>query len=161
MFGISATGNFTNVLAGIEKRKKGVNKAHTKSVQDAGRAAEAMEKKLVRVKTGATRASIDTYKVSDQEVWVGPKKTSAYFLEKGRKGFCAKGARSGLKRGSVIGGTTTDHKQMLRFKGSNGKWIFRRCVGPAKPRPFVEPTYHYIRVYFPRLMQQNIHKALD
>lgn len=41
-----------------------------------------------------------------------------------------------------------------------GKVIFRRRVGPAKPRPYVEPTRRAMQTMFPRIMQQEISKAI-
>jgi hypothetical protein len=158
MFGMSS--NLSTVLANMEKRKERVRLAPITTVNKAAQTGEAMAKKLVRVKTGALRGSIDIFHKGETEKWIGPKKWYGIVVEKGRKGFCAHGVRSGLKRGSVISGTTVDHKQVLRFKGKNG-WVFTPCVGPSKPYPFMEPTYMYLRVYFPKLMKENIRKALN
>lgn len=47
----------------------------------------------------------------------------------------------------------------LKFE-IGGKIIFRRSVGPAKPRPYVEPTRRSMRTMFPKIMQQELGKAI-
>jgi len=47
----------------------------------------------------------------------------------------------------------------LKFE-INGKILFRRSVGPAKPRPYVEPTRRSMRTMFPKIMQKEIASAI-
>jgi len=48
----------------------------------------------------------------------------------------------------------------LKFE-INGKILFRRSVGPAKPRPYVEPTRRSMRTMFPKIMQKEIASAIQ
>nr|WP_319372457.1 hypothetical protein [uncultured Methanobacterium sp.] len=48
----------------------------------------------------------------------------------------------------------------LKFE-IGGKVIFRRSVGPAKPRPYVEPTRRSMRTMFPKIMQKEIANAIQ
>lgn len=87
-----------------------------------------------------------------------------YFLEKGRKGFTAKGLRTGApEKGSFFAGSNMGaigHAKALRFE-YKGKMIFRKKVGPAKAVRYVEKTHSSMKVMFPRIMLKFVNEALQ
>jgi hypothetical protein len=145
MLGVGITGNFTSVLKSIEQRRERVSKVPSKTLDQAAHMGESMAKKLVRVKTGALRGSIDITKIGDNERWIGPKKWYGIIIEKGSKPHL------------IIPKSFDGY---LYWKGA--KHPVRSVKHPGtKPYPFMEPTYQYLKVYYPRLMQENMHKALS
>jgi len=89
----------------------------------------------------------------------------AMAIERGRKGFCAKGLRTGApKKGDFFAKNTgaINIAYALHFQPVfGGEFIFRRCVGPAKAEPYVKPTRASMAVLFPKIMQTRIRTALN
>ena len=137
--------NLNSVINGIKTREKRVDMAAKKSVKQAALMGERMERKLVRKKTHALENSIDRVHISDYEEHIKVGKWYGIIIERGSKPHL------------IIPKSFDGY---LYWKGA--KHPVRSVQHPGtKPYPFVKPTYEYLRVYYPRLLQQNIKAALD
>ena len=140
-FSITATSNASAVSAQTQAKETLVKQAITSSLDQSTRQGVSMARKLVRKKTGALSGSIGSGSLGSYGRWIGFGKKYGIYIEKGRRGFCARNAKA------------------LRFT-VGGKVVFRKCVGPAKAYPFMEPTATYLNTYFPRVLEQKVSAAL-
>lgn len=145
MYGFSITSNIQSYAKKIEKREKDVDRATIRGVDKAAKYGVQQMKAYHRrnSKTGDLLKSIDSHKSGKYGREIGPflDKDYPYYVEKGRGPVKAK------------------NKDFLHFFIGK-KEFFVKEVGPAKPRPFVEPTRKSMKIMFPKIMQTEIRKAL-
>ena len=136
--------NIAAFAAKLKVRAKRVEKGVQDGLDNAAKYAVQQEKALVtpHKKTGALNRSITWIQSGKYTRLVNPIiEDHGKYLEKGR------------------GPVTAKNAQALRFM-IKGQVFFRKSVGPAKARPFVEPTKKGLKVMYPRIMSTEINKAL-
>lgn len=154
--------NIDNLAAANKVRSANVKKGVMKGLDESGKFGERQMKTIhgPHSKTGKILRSIKWIKTGEYSRTVGVFTNEIYplILEKGRGPVYPKlRATPNTQHVSYLG----RHIGAAALKFTiGGKVLFRRSVGPAKPRPYVEPTRRSMRTMFPKIMQQELGKAI-
>lgn len=155
--------NIDSLAAANKVRSANVKKGVIKGLDETGRFGERQMKAIhgPHSKSGKILRSIKWIKTGEFSRTVGVFTNEIYpiILEKGRGPVYPKlRSTPNTQHASYLG----KHIGAAALKFTiNGETIFRRKVGPAKPRPYVEPTRRSMRTMFPKIMQQEISKAIQ
>ena len=120
---------FEDVTDYLKKLRTAFDTGSKQAVEDISKRNRSFQQQIISEvcdnPTGMLSSSINIERKSEYSYLIGTIINHIYpmSLEKGRKGFGAIRAKA------------------LAFYASNGALIFRKRVGPAKPRPFVAPAY--------------------
>lgn len=160
---MSIQSNIDSLAAKSKAKSVNVKKGVIRGLDESGRTAERQMKAIhgPHSKSGKILRSIRTIKAGEFARATGVFMADKYplYLEKGRGPIYPKLRMTPNTQhvgylGKHIGAAA------LKFE-IGGKILFRRRVGPAAPRPFVEPTRRSMRVMFPKIMQKEIGNALS
>ena len=154
--------NIDKLAAANKVRASKVKAGVIKGLDETGKFGERQMKAIhgPHSKSGKILRNIKWIKTGEYSRTVGVFTNEKYplYLEKGRGPVYPKLRATGNTQhvshlGKHIGAAA------LKFT-IGGKVLFRRSVGPAKPRPYVEPTRRSMRTMFPKIMQKEIAGAL-
>lgn len=155
--------NIDSLAREMNTKSENIKKGVQKGLDESGKFGERQMKAThgPHSKTGKILRSIKWIKTGEYSRTVGVFTNEKYplILEKGRGPVYPKlrptpNTQHVSHLGKHIGAAA------LKFT-IGGKVLFRRSVGPAQPRPFVEPTRRSMRVMFPKIMQKEIAGALS
>lgn len=145
MFTVSADFKDMGTARNIQYKHRNLKGAITQTLnQSAARGVSVARKSIKRNITGNLAKSINWYTTGEYSRQISVGAYYGRWVEKGRRGFCAKNTK------------------FLRFRKDGwGPYIFTRCVGPAKPRPFMRPAFDFLKWYFPMMLQQRVRNVLN
>lgn len=158
----SVESNVDSLAREMKTKSETIKKGVQKGLDESGKFGERQMKAThgPHSKSGKILRSIKWIKTGEYSRTVGVFTNEKYplILEKGRGPIYPKLRATPNKShvgylGKHIGAAA------LKFE-IGGKVIFRRSVGPAKPRPYVEPTRRSMRVMFPKIIQKEIASAI-
>jgi len=154
--------NIDKLAAANKVRSVKVKAGVIKGLDETGKFGERQMKAIhgPHSKSGKILRSIKSIKTGEYSRTVGVFTNEIYplILEKGRGPVYPKlRATSNTQHVGYLG----KHIGAAALKFTiGGKVLFRRSVGPAKPRPYVEPTRRSMRAMFPKIMMKELSKAV-
>lgn len=161
MTGMSIEGNFIKLAQSAKAKPTQIRKGAIRGIDETTKYGVNKEKAITNAR-GYNKLfkSIDSIKTGEFSRAFGPMMNERYpvYVEKGRgpiypklRGMPINHSVSNL--GKHIGASA------LRFL-IGGKVLFRKSVGPAKARPYVQPTHADLKIMYPRIMETEINRAL-
>lgn len=154
--------NISDLAVRMRTKPAKIRKGVTNGLDETSNVAVRTMKQFVQPhsKSGRLLKSIKSVKTSEFSRTIGPYLDEKYplYLERGRGEILPKLSGMPLRHNVGLKGVHIG-ASALRFT-IGGKVLFRKRVGPAKARPYVQPTHDHLKIMYPKIMEQNINNAL-